>query len=70
MILNATTSGNMVHHNALSVLSTDSSARVHAFIVGASSIKRAIGILHAFWSTTLIRITTIFAYAAAHAIST
>lgn len=60
----------MIDNRAFCILATNSDAGIHAFVIRASSIKWAIGILHALRSTFSIRVATIFRYAIAASVTT
>lgn len=60
----------MIDHSAFCVLTADFGTRIHAFIVGTSFIISTVRILHAFWSTTLVRVAMILVYTTAHSVST
>lgn len=69
VILGATASGNVRDHHAFRVLSADSDAGVHAFVVGASLVVRTVGVLHAFRPAFSVRIAAVLGYAPADAVT-
>lgn len=55
----ANAAGQMVDHLTNSVLSASSRTRVLTFVPDASSVRWAIGVQHAFRSTSFVRITNV-----------
>lgn len=69
VILGAAAGGDVRDNRALGVSAADADAGLHAFVVGARLVVRAVGVLHAFRPAFAVRVAAVLGYAPANAVA-